>query len=63
MLVAKKQMGTTPNFVFRSQRTNDTLDTTLAFSMCCQKANERLGTTSKMSCFVVKEQMAVWVQF
>ena len=43
------------NFVFRGQKTNGNLHATLDFLICCQKANERFGTTLKISYFVVKE--------
>ena len=53
----------TSNFVFRGQKTNGNLDATLNFLICCQKANDCFGTNLKISYFVVKESMAVWVQF
>ena len=58
MFVVKKGMA-----VFCDQKTNGNLDATLIFLICCQKANERFETTLNISYFVVKEQMAVWVQF
>ena len=52
----------TSNFVFRGQKTNGNLDATLDFLIYCQKANNCFETTLKISHFVVKEWMAVWVQ-
>ena len=43
------------NFVFRAQKANGTLDATLDFLICCQKANYCFGRTLKNSYFVVKE--------
>ena len=51
------------NFVFRGQKTNSNLDATLNFLICCQNPNDCFGRTLKISYFVVKESMAVWVKF
>ena len=53
----------TSNFVFRDQKSNSNLDAPLDFLICCQKTNDPFGTTWKISYFVVKEWMSVWVQF
>ena len=53
----------TSNFVFRGQKTNGNLDATLNFLNFFQKPNDCFGTNLKTSYFVVKESMAVWVQF
>ena len=56
-------MSTTLNFEFRGQKTNGNLDEISSFLICRQETNDRFAKTLKISYIVVKERMAVWVQF
>ena len=57
------RLDMTSNFVFRGQKTNGYLNVNLDFLICCQKVNDRFGATLELSCFVVTEWRAAWVQF
>ena len=57
------RLSTTPNFVFRCQKTNSYWVQLYNFVFRSQRANGLVGIVFKILYFALKKRISVWVQF